>query len=266
MSNRITAGFIAVLAALTILHGCERERPARVETAARAPASGALKSERETFERFGSNCPDRDDCSSVSVTREVFEQQPALNKIIREQLLAQLQGNEQVQETTDSLDEIADQFLAEAAEVERISSARWQLSGTAERVARRDDLLTVEIKTYRYTGGAHGIPSVEWLNWDLSTGERLSLQQVIAAGQQEKFWELAEAAYQRWLDQQSGTDAEYGDTWPFQRSEDFRFNDDGLVLRYGVYALGPYAMGPVQLTIPWQELRGVIRDRYLPQT
>lgn len=264
MSNSIPTKFFAVLAALLILQGCERERPRQVESTVSTPVSGTLKSQHETFERHGSNCPDRDECSSVSVTREVFEQQPALNEAIREQLLARLQGNEQDQETSDSLDEIADQFLTEAAEVERISSAHWQLSGAAERVARRGDVLTVEIKTYRYTGGAHGIPSVEWLNWDLATGERVSLQQVIRTGKQGDFWELAEAAHQRWLDQQSGIDTQYREAWPFQRSEDFRFNDDGIVLRYGVYELGPYAIGPVQLTIPWQDLRDVIRDRYLP--
>lgn len=266
MPNRYTAALIAALIALLALHGCDRSESPQTDTAGAAPAIGKLKSERQTFERRAKNCSENDECSSVSVTREVFEQQPALNEAILHQLLAQLQGDEQVQETTGSLEEIADAFLAEAASVEQISSARWQLSGDAERLARRGDLLTVQIRVYRYTGGAHGIPSVEWFNWDLATGERVTLPQAIREGMEQQFWELAESAHQRWLDEQTGIDAEYREIWPFQRSEDFRFDEDGMVLLYGVYALGPYALGPVQLTIPWQELRGVLREKYLPQS
>lgn len=261
----MTKRFIVAMITLLALYGCERGQPPQVDTAEPLSPVGKLTPERQTFERQADNCTENEECSSVSVTWEVFKQQPALNKAILNQLLLQLQGDDAQQTATQSLEEIATAFLVEAAEVEQISSARWQLNGDAERLGRRGDLLTVEIKTYRYTGGAHGIPSVAWFNWDLSDDKQVSLPQVIREGEEQKFWELAEEAHQHWLDEQTGIDAEYRESWPFQRSEDFRFNNDGIVLLYGVYALGPYALGPVQLTIPWQQLQDVVREQYLPQ-
>ncbi|SHF75141.1 protein of unknown function [Microbulbifer donghaiensis] len=266
MPKRLAIKLFAALMALVALQGCDRQAPPQADTSETHTTVGKLTSKRVTFERQAQDCTPDEECSSVSVTRELIERQPALNKAVLNQLLLQLQSDGESHSATQSLEEIAAEFLTEAAEVERVSSAHWQLNGDAERLARRGDLLTMEIKTYRYTGGAHGIPVVEWFNWDLSAEKRVSLPQVLREGTEPKFWELAEAAHRRWQDEQTGIDDAYRETWQFQRSEDFRFNDDGIVLLYGVYVLGPYALGPVQLTVPWPELQTVVREQYLPHS
>lgn len=246
---------IALLLALAA--GCEERA---------TPAKGgavALESERETLERSAEGC-EGEDCASVSVTRELFKQRPALNNAVLQRLLRQLQSDGEDAKPADSLQAVADAFLAEAAQVSGISAARWQLSGEAKQLARRGDLLTVEIDTYSYTGGAHGMPVRSWLNWDLAADRAVSLDQVIIPGQATAFWERAQAAHQRWLENEAEADEDFRKNWPFQRSEDFRFDNKGLVLLYGVYTLGPYALGQVELTLPWNELSGVVRENYLP--
>jgi len=254
----------AALTALLSLAGCDGARDREPDaTDSRAPI-GKLESKLETFERRASGCAAGQDCAAVSVSREVFEQRPALNRTVRRLLIRQLQGNGEDQTSATSLEEVADNFLAEAAQAEGVSSAPWQLTGEARRLSRRGNLLTVEINSYLYTGGAHGMPSVHWLNWDLATGEAVSLDQIIQGGREREFWREARAAHQRWLDDQPGANREFRKMWPFRRSEDFRLGDEGLVLLYGVYVLGPYVLGPVQLTIPWEELRDLVREQYLP--
>ena len=256
----------AVLTALLMLNGCERKISPQADSSSSTTSGGELKSEQKTFEQTASNCSDTEECASVVIKRAVFDQRPELNRALDQQLLMQLQDNESDQTGPESLAEISEQFLAEAAEVEKVSSAPWQLRGETKQLSLHGDLLTVEISSYRYTGGAHGMPSEDWFNWDLSSDKRVALRDVIREGQEQKFWDLARAAHQRWLDGQKGIDEDFRKIWPFQHSDTFRITDKGLVLLYGVYTLGPYAFGPVELTIPSSDLAGVIRDRYLPKS
>lgn len=260
---RSIAVTVALLATLLSLAGCDG-REERKPAESQIPI-GKLESRLETFEQRASDCAAGQDCATVSIRREVFEQRPALNKTVLRLLIRQLQGNGEDQTSATSLEEVADNFLAEAAQVEAVSSAPWELSGEARRLSRRGNLLTVEINSYLYTGGAHGMPSVHWLNWDLASAEAVSLARVIRDGEEKAFWKEAEAVHRRWLDEQPGANREYRQMWPFQRSEDFRLDDEGLVLLYDVYVLGPYVLGPVQLTIPWEGLRGILREQYLPE-
>ena len=46
--------------------------------------------------------------------------------------------------------------------------------------------------------------------------------------------------------------------------ENFFFNTDGLAFSYPPYAIAPYSEGNVVLTVPYDELVGVLKDEYLP--
>lgn len=250
---------IAVFTTL-LLAGCDRQ----IQTAA------APDSHRETLERRTPGCSENGEnnnkeCASVTVEWEVFKGRPALNNAIRERLVRQLRGNGEEGQSMDSLEAVADAFLAEAARSPAATSAaRWQLTGEAKRLSQRGDLLTVAIHSYTYTGGAHGLPVTRWLNWDLAVDKPVSLQQLLQPGRGEDFWRRAEEAHRRWLEKQDA-DGDFRRIWPFQKTADFRFDGDGMVLLYGVYQLAPYASGQVELAVPWKELRGVVRSEYLPE-
>ncbi|WOX07036.1 DUF3298 and DUF4163 domain-containing protein [Microbulbifer pacificus] len=231
--------------------------------AKREPAgAAALASQMETMEWRAPDCEPADDCTSVTVDREVFSDRPALNEAVRLQLLEQLQGNGETTVAADtSLAQVAQAFIEDAGKVADISSARWQMTGDAKALARRGNLLTVQITSYVYSGGAHGMPVTRWLNWDLSENRRVVLEDVIKSGAEGKFWSLAQAAHQQWLETQNAQQ-DFRENWPFARSEDFRFTDKGLVLRYGVYTLGPYSMGEVELLIPREQLVEVVREDF----
>lgn len=224
-----------------------------------------LNSQMETLEFRAPECGRGDDCTSVAITREVFAGQSALNQAIQQQLLQQLQGNgdESGTAASGSLEDVAKAFIAEAAQAADVSAAQWGLSAEAKTLNRRGNLLTVEISTYIYSGGAHGMPATHWLNWELAEKKQVRLNEIIKAGNENAFWNLAEIAHKDWLEQQK-VDKDFKNNWPFLRSDDFRLSDTGVVLLYGVYTLGPYSMGSVELLIPWEKLHGVIAAAYLP--
>ncbi|MCQ3828655.1 DUF3298 domain-containing protein [Microbulbifer elongatus] len=235
------------------LSGCGQEK---------SGAPDRLESQVESLEMLEPDCTSPDQCASVTIQREVFSDQAALNDAIYQQMLTQLQGSgESPDAPLDSLEKVAQKFLDDAAAVTVSSAAQWQLTGEAKQLARRGDVLTVEIDSYLYTGGAHGMPVSRWLNWDLANETLLALNDVIAPGQEDAFWKLAQAAHGQWLDAQQ-VDKNFRENWPFARTEDFRLTDDGLILLYGVYTLGPYSMGEVELTIPSEQVDSVLRERF----
>lgn len=224
----------------------------------------ALASREETFQRRAPGCANDDECTSVRITWEVFEGRPLLNRAVETQLIRQLQGNGEGVSTAPGLEAVADTFITDAGQMPKDSAGRhWLLTGKAQGLGRWGELLTVEISSYAYSGGAHGLPATHWLNWDLANDEPVTLKDVVKPGREAVFWKLVEASHQRCLEQVEADD-DFPDTWPFQQSEDFRFDDEGLTLLYGVYVLGPYSMGQVELAVPWEALLGVVREQYLP--
>ncbi|MCK7599005.1 DUF3298 and DUF4163 domain-containing protein [Microbulbifer sp. CAU 1566] len=259
LMTRLRANLVLPLAIMFLLTlvGCGQERNT---------VSAELESQVETLELRSPNCASPDACASVTIRRLVFSDRPALNDAIYAQLLEQLQGNgESDSAPLNSLEKVAQKFLEDADAVTVASAASWQLNGDAKLLAHHGNLLTVAINSYLYTGGAHGMPVSHWLNWDLSRESAVALGDVIVAGQEQAFWTLAEEAHQQWLDAQQ-VDGDFRHNWPFTHSEDFRLTEAGLVLRYGVYTLGPYSMGEVELTLPRDKLAGVIREPYLSAT
>ncbi|QIL90353.1 DUF3298 domain-containing protein [Microbulbifer harenosus] len=255
MQSRL-ATTTAVLWALLALIACDKREPARA-----AP----LASNVETREWRTPGCDAEERCTSVVIKREVFAERPALNDAVRVQLLEQLQGNgEAPGSTASNFEQVAKAFIADAAEASEISSAAWQLTGDAKKLALHDNLLTVAISSYIYSGGAHGMPVTHWLNWDLAENRQVALADVIAPGAEERFWSLAQTAHKQWMEAQE-VDVDFRENWPFVRSDDFRLTDSGLKLLYGVYTLAPYSMGEIELTLPREKLTGLLREPYLSE-
>lgn len=225
--------------------------------------SGELQIRQESFELRAPNCKKEEDCPSVSVDYQLFENRPALNNAIREQLAQQLQGVAEDAESPESVAAAAEEFLQQAERAPEDTGNRWHMQGNGKLLGRSGKLVTIEIGSYAYTGGAHGIPTTHWLNWDLGAGEPVALEQIIRPGQEAAFWDLARAAHERWLEEEADIGEEFRQGWPFARTEDFHLDKKGLTLLYGVYELGPYAMGQVQLTIPRDKLDKVVREEYL---
>src|SRR5690606_41845688 len=59
--------------------------------------------------------------------------------------------------------------------------------------------------------------------------------------------------------------AEYDQAWKFTLTDNFYLAQDGLILQYAEYEIGPYVVGLPRLMIPYAQLQGVLKPQYLPQ-
>lgn len=108
---------------------------------------------------------------------------------------------------------------------------------------------------YDYTGGAHGMPFWVGFTFDLNTGERLLLSDVIENSEEE----LKEIVTRYFEDYMSQTpDGFWEDALTTVKdgtdfSSDFYLTEEGICFYFEPYALACYAAGFQQVTIPYEE-------------
>lgn len=108
---------------------------------------------------------------------------------------------------------------------------------------------------YDYTGGAHGMPMWVGFTFDLNTGQRLLLPDVIG-NSEEELKEIVVRYFDDYMSQMP--DAFWKDALTTVRdgtdfSSDFYLTEKGICFYFGPYALACYAAGFQQVTIPYEE-------------
>lgn len=128
-------------------------------------------------------------------------------------------------------------------------------------------LATVVLNSSSYLGGAHGSTSQRYYNFDLTTQKQVQLHDLLLPKQKATLDKLAHEAFKTWIvDSKLATDPkEYEQAWPFQITDNFLLGEQGLILQYGEYDIGPYVVGLPRLVIPFSELQGVLKPEYLPK-
>ncbi|CAD5106521.1 RsiV family protein [Zestomonas carbonaria] len=236
----------SLLCALLLLGGCQ--------SLMQPPL---LEARRIAWEHTPDGCQG-ERCPLVNIDTLEFAGQPQLNALIERQLL-EMTADAPGAPLPASLQAYERNFLAEAR-------PGWVSYLQAKIRDQHDGLLVLELSSYLATGGAHGMPGRRFINYDRELEKPLSLRDMLLPGQEEAFWKLAEQAHRRWLAAgQLDGDADYLQTWPFQKTENIALTRGALLLKYDVYTLAPYSSGHPELTIPYAQLDGVFKPQYIPR-
>ncbi|MZR62939.1 DUF3298 and DUF4163 domain-containing protein [Alcanivorax sp. DP30] len=259
---------MALLLGLLLLSGCDNTEAPDTNRAdshtsnPSAQTNGKLTRIRIELNKSAPQC-EGDGCPRVHIAWVNYEDQPELNAAIETRLASMLVRMDGDATHDGSIEGLADAFLADAADMAMAAEQGWELSATVKQQRSENGLLTLSMESYEYTGGAHGQPNVGYFHWDVENQQWLQLNDLLVPGQQEAFWNRARQAHKDWLDTQD-LDDNFRDSWPFEQTDDVFFNGKGLVLQYNVYHIAPYAMGQPRLTLPYEKLTGIVREKYLP--
>ncbi|WP_084308906.1 DUF3298 and DUF4163 domain-containing protein [Phytopseudomonas flavescens] len=215
----------------------------------------ALASSQTRWEHKTPGCAAQD-CPLVNIDLQRLSDRPQLNARIESTLLDLV--NAATGNRPHSLADHEREFLANG-------KPGWVSYLQDKVISQHDRLVVIELSSYHFIGGAHGVPGRTYLNYDRELDKVLSLQDFIVPGEEAAFWQIAQRAHQAWLIAQGhGDDAEYRQSWPFERTPNIALNPDALMLKYDVARLAPYADGHPEIKIPYSQLQGILRPAYMP--
>ncbi|EQM73753.1 RsiV family protein [Stutzerimonas stutzeri] len=207
-------------------------------------------------EQRPTGCAEQDErCPLVNIDTQLFADEPALNALI-DARLRKMTVNSPDAKVPATLEGYQQAFL-------RNAEPGWSSYLQSKLIDQHGSLLVIELSSYLYTGGAHGMPGRGFINYDREQDRELGLADVLLPGKEGAFWRAAAKAHQRWL-LANQHDAKFARQWPFVRTANVALLHDKVLLKYDVYSIAPYSSGHPELEIPYTELRAIVKPEYLP--
>lgn len=123
-----------------------------------------------------------------------------------------------------------------------------------------DNLLTLGFTNYSYLGGAHGMYSTVLQSYDLAKRKALSLSDVFRPGYEAALSQALEKALRErynLADDQSINTILFEDS--IAPNENFGLTGRGILFNYAPYEIAAYAIGEIELYIPFKEIQDLLR-------
>jgi len=133
----------------------------------------------------------------------------------------------------------------------------WEAKIHAKVAYEDKKLLTIELNSYLFTGGAHGYGSTRFLNFNKRKGTELEDWELF--DDTKDFQHFAESKFR--LQEKIPQDQPINSTGfmfekdSFYLPENIGFTEDGIKLLYNPYEVASYADGPIELTLPYKEVK-----------
>ena len=133
----------------------------------------------------------------------------------------------------------------------------FQREGRFTTACKARHLQTYAVAYNDYTGGAHGMNALVCNVFDLTTGETVSEADLFAEGWQDGVSALLKTALDAFLAaQEEGEDLVFGAPAP---NGNFSVSEEGVTWTYNPYEIAPYAMGSVELSVRWPDLKPYLK-------
>ncbi|MGL5329010.1 MAG: DUF3298 and DUF4163 domain-containing protein [Peptostreptococcaceae bacterium] len=116
----------------------------------------------------------------------------------------------------------------------------------------KNNMISIPITTYEFSGGAHGMTYLKAFNYDLATGKEIKLKDIFDGCSNYK--DIINESIKLEIDKNndlyfSGEEGFKG----ISNNQDFYINDDGIVVFFQLYDIAPYYVGIPKFKIPWSK-------------
>jgi len=132
-----------------------------------------------------------------------------------------------------------------------------------------EEVVVIQLDSFIFTGGAHGISTTQYLNWLPKTDRLLTLEAMLMPGKAPAFEEALKKQHALWLKKNPLAKEDpdsYNKMWPFEPSDNIALLENGLAVTYDPYRLAPYSFGKPTIYIPYRELKGILRPELLSRS
>ena len=142
------------------------------------------------------------------------------------------------------------------------SMFQWDQQYNWEVLFNESYLLTIRALYYEYTGGAHGNYGYANLVLDMKDGRQLSLEDLFVPGYENQLKQLALAELKRQY--KASTIEDLSDQGfflenGFELTDNFFIQKNGIGFTYNPYEIAAYALGAIDILVPWPSLQTLIR-------
>ncbi len=132
----------------------------------------------------------------------------------------------------------------------------WDFTIEGRGEGEYNGIIAYTVTKYSYTGGAHGGSALLGLNFDKKTGEPVTEDDIFAFGYEERLGTALRTHLKSSLDKDSYDMLFVTDITP---NGNFILSKAGITYIYGQYEIGPYAIGIVKVTVPWDEIQDILK-------
>ena len=215
-----------------------------------------LEATRDASEQNKPGCASTD-CPLVNIDTVHFAKEPKLDALIEQRLLEMTRTNAS-DPLPSSLATYREQFLQTAA-------PRNSMYLQAKVREQHDGLVIIELSSYLDQGATHGEPGRAFINYSRQQQKALSLTDMLLPGKEDAFWKAAQVAHNSWLiSTRLSLEADFVKSYPFQKTPNVALTYGSVVLKYPTTTIAPYALGHVELQIPYSRLEGILKPELVP--
>ena len=226
-----------------------------------------LTYENREFKRASANCGQDSVCAVFAVTFPVFNgmDTAVAEKVQREIELSFSMGDPEA--STKSMEQVANEFIASYEEFSKEipeSGLGWYYKGNVRVNVLEDTLLSIIIDEDYFTGGAHGGMGTYFININPSTGEKVTLADVLRPGYEEDLRSVGESVFREQRQLADTASYQFNNyefpNGAFALNDNYGFSNDGIIFFFNNYEIAPYAAGPTEVFIPYDRIRKWLRN------
>ncbi|MDX1387018.1 MAG: DUF3298 and DUF4163 domain-containing protein [bacterium] len=140
----------------------------------------------------------------------------------------------------------------------------WELQRTVSAEQVSPGILNLDSTQYSFMGGAHPNTFRILQSFNATTAEAYSLADLFKPGYEADLTKIGEKIFRKQMNVPPGENlGEAGFFFEkdvFKLNENFQMAPGGLKFFYNPYEVAPYVVGPIELIIPWAELKGLLKE------
>lgn len=182
----------------------------------------------------------------------------SINVTLQEEIISKLTFDDEI--NAETIQQAIESFTNGYFELKKIypdETIGWKAKINGMVTYEDDELLTIELQSYLFTGGAHGYGSTNFLNFSKKRGKEMDDWELFE--DKEGFERYAETQFR--LQQDIPVNKTINSTgFMFEKDhfylpQNIGFTEKGLKLLYNQYEVASYADGPIELILPYKDIQ-----------
>lgn len=136
--------------------------------------------------------------------------------------------------------------------VESVEDAPGNEEQSCDLIDTTNRLFSIQIVGYNMQyGAAHPSTTISCLNFDLQTGNKIKMNDILISGYERKISSIVKKK----LFKEFGSEG-----WEFSLTKNISIHKNGLSFNYNQYEIGTYAMGAPSVFVKWSEIKDLLKE------